>query len=298
MFTMIVNPVAGRGRAQRAADRLKKALAQRDAAFEIAYSEYPGHTVELARACAQSGDARVLCVGGDGTVFEAANGLLGSDTALGVIPAGTGNDFARTLGLPKDPVLAMDALLAAPVRAVNVCHLNDRIFLNVCGAGFDAAVVTASERAKRFCGGMLPYLYGVLHALFTYAPQHFTLEIGGETGEKIQRALLMVSVANGQYIGGGMHVAPMARLDDDLLDLIMISAMPRWRIPLLLPRFIDGSFIKLKKVAEHRRCREVRIASPGMCMQMDGEVASVEEALLRVGNQRLLLLMPEAGVKP
>ncbi len=289
MFTIIVNTVAGHGKAKKVAAQLEVALKQRGQAFSMVYTEHPGHATSLARACADRGDSRVFCVGGDGTAFEVANGLLGSRTALGVIPGGTGNDFVRSLGLPKDPVAAMDALLAAPPRSINVCRLNDRIFLNVCGAGFDVEVIIACNKAKRFARGMLPYLYGVMHTLFTYKPIHFTVEIDGE---KHEGPLLLVSVANGQYIGGGMHIAPMARLDDDLLDLIMIKPVSRLRIPFLLPKFIDGSFIKLTHLVEHRRCRTVCISSPNMRMQMDGEVAAVENAMLNIGDLRLMLLMP------
>ncbi len=289
MFTLIVNSIAGHGKALKVAEQIKTELSRRGADFEIVYTEYAGHATELARACAERGDAQLFCIGGDGTAFEVANGIIGTNTALGIIPGGTGNDFVRALGLPKDPAAALDALLAAPTKAVNVCQLNDRVFLNVCGSGFDVEVVRASDRAKRFFRGMIPYLYGVLHTIFTYQPRTFTLEIDGEAQTV---PLLLVAVANGQYIGGGMHIAPMARLDDDLLDVITIRWPSRWRIPFLLPKFIDGSFIQLKDLVEHRRCREVRIASPGMKMQLDGEIVPVEDARLRIGQSYVTLMMP------
>jgi YegS/Rv2252/BmrU family lipid kinase len=289
MFTIIVNTVAGHGKALKVAARVEAWLKERGFEYAVTYTEYAGHAVELARACGNRGDSRVFCVGGDGTVFEAANGLAGSDTSLGVIPGGTGNDFARSLGLPKDPVAVMDTLLSAPVRAVNMCKLNDRVFLNVCGAGFDVEVVEACNRVKHLGQGMLPYLYGVLHTLFTYKSRDFTIELDGEPR---QVSLLLVAVANGQYIGGGMHVAPMARLDDDLLDVIMVRPMSRLRILRLLPKLIDGSYIALTDVVQHRRCRSVRVSSPGMRMQADGEIAEIEDARIDVSDQRLLMLMP------
>ena len=289
MFTIIVNTVAGHGKALKVAARVEAWLKERGVEHAVKYTEYPGHAVELARACGDRGDKRLFCVGGDGTVFEVANGLAESDTSLGVIPGGTGNDFARSLGLPKDPVAVMDALLSAPARAVNMCKINDRVFLNVCGAGFDVEVVAACNRVKHLSRGMLPYLYGVLHTLFTYKPRHFTIELDGEAR---QASLLLVAVANGQYFGGGMRVAPMARLDDNLLDVIMVQPLSRPRILRLLPKLIDGSYIQLTDIVEHKRCQAVRIASPGMRMQMDGELGDVEDALLTIGNQRLMLLMP------
>jgi len=289
MFTIIVNTIAGHGKALKVAARVEAWLKERGQEHTVVYTEYPGHAVELAKACGDRGDERLFCVGGDGTVFEVANGLAGSGTCLGVLPGGTGNDFARCLGLPKDPVAAMEALLSAPARAVNMCRLNERVFLNVCGAGFDVEVVVACNRVKHLGQGMLPYLYGVLHTLFTYKSRHFTIELDGETR---QGPLLLVAVANGQYFGGGMHVAPMAKLDDDLLDVIMVQPMSRLRILRLLPKLIDGSYVKLTEWVEHKRCSTVRISSPGMRMQIDGEVNEVEDASLSIADQRLMLLMP------
>jgi len=289
MFTIIVNTVAGHGKALKVAARVEAWLKERGVNYNLAYTEYPGHAVELAKACGDRGDDRLFCVGGDGTVFEVANGLVGSGTALGVIPGGTGNDFARSLGLSQDPVATMEMLLSAPTRTANMCRLNDRHFINVCGSGFDVEVVEACNRVKHLGRGMLPYLYGVLRTLFTYEPRRFAVELDGETR---QGPLLLVAVANGRYFGGGMHVAPMARLDDDLLDVIMVRPMSRLRIVRLLPKLIDGSYIQLTEVVEHRRCRSVRLSSPGMRMQVDGEIIAIEDAMLDIGDQQLMLLMP------
>ncbi len=292
MLSMIINPIAGSGRAKKTAGEVLAVLAERHIPVHAYYTEYPLHATELARECVRRGDEKVLCIGGDGTAFEVANGLMGSKTALGILPAGTGNDFVRSLGIPKQPIEALDVLLAATPRTINVCQLNERIFLNICGAGFDVEVTVACEKAKRYVTGMLPYLYGVLHTLFTYKPIKLSIELDGQAQE---REVLLIAVANGQYIGGGMHMAPMARVDDDLLDVVLIKPVPRWRIPFLLPKFIDGSFIRLTDIVEHTRCRTVRLHQPGMRMQLDGNALDIEDAHISVADKEMWVLMPPAA---
>ncbi len=289
MLTIIVNTAAGHGRALRVAKQVTAVLDGRSVPYTIQYTQAPGHATALARAAAQDGVARLFCIGGDGTAFEVANGLAGTQVALGIIPGGTGNDFIRSLGLPKDPLAVLDVLLSADAKPVPVGHLNEHSFLNVCGAGFDVQVVLACNRAKKYARGMLPYLYGVLHTIFTYKPKTFSISLDGE---ERTCPLLLVAIANGQYIGSGMHIAPMAQLDDELLDVIMIRPLPRWRIPGLLPKFIDGSFVKLTHLVEHRRCRDVRISAPGMQIQMDGEVSAHDHVHVYLDEQKIRLLMP------
>lgn len=139
----------------------------------------------------------------------------------------------------------------------------------------------------------LPWVFLFLGPTFestcTYKPRHFALELDGEV---LEGPLLLVVVANGQYFGGGMRVAPMAQLDDDLLDVIMVRPMSRLRILRLLPKLIDGSYIALTELVEHRCCRSVRLSSPGMRMQVDGEILQIEDARVGICDQRLMLLMP------
>ena len=289
MLTFITNTIAGHGKALRVAERVELELQKRGIPYHMEYTACAGHATALAQRYAEAGLDRIYCIGGDGTAFEVANGLVGTPTALGILPGGTGNDFSRSLGLPRDPIAALDALMNAVPRNVNICHINDRIFLNVCGVGFDVDVVIACDRAKRFARGMLPFLYGVLHTLLTFTPKTLRIELDGEVREQ---SVLMMVAANGQYFGGGMHVAPMAKLDDDLLDVVIVKPVPRWRIPLLMPRFINGTFYNLKDLVEHHLCRTVRVSAPGMRMEMDGEVTFIEDAQITIEGPKLQLLLP------
>lgn len=160
----------------------------------------------------QTGAPLVLCAGGDGTAFEAAHGCIGSKTALGILPCGTGNDFTRMLHLPSKPEEAALALLEGHAQPIDVGYINGHLFLNSCGAGFDAQTVQAAQKAKFLGRGMLPYLYGVFDTLAHYRPREMTIQ--ADDAPPFTQPCLLCIVANGQFIGGGMQIAPCARFDD------------------------------------------------------------------------------------
>lgn len=291
VLELIINPVAGNGRAVRIAQRIEQALQARGIAYRAQTSQRPGHAIELARACAAAGTERVLCVGGDGTAYEVINGLKGTRTALGIIPAGTGNDFVKTLHLPKDPVDTLHLLLEAPACPINVCAINDGIFLNECGAGFDVEVLRGAAKAGWLGQGMLPYLFGVLRAVFRPRPLHLRVTIDGQVSEQ---TLLLIAIANGQYIGGGMRIAPMARLDDDLLDVILVQMVPRRRIVRLMPAFISGKYVRETDIVTHLRCKTIEIEGHDLYVQTDGLVQQMDRASMAVSPERQWILLPEA----
>lgn len=290
MLYLIVNPVAAHGRCAQTAQELQALLRAMDIPFCVRTTQKPGQAERLAREAALEGARLVLCAGGDGTALEAARGLCGTQTALGVLPCGTGNDFARTLGLPAAPAEALRALLGGSARAVDVGSLNGQPFLNACGAGFDAQTVHAAQRAKRLGRGMLPYLYGVLDTLWRYRPLRMTVQ--ADNAPPFFCECLLCLVANGQYIGGGMHVAPCARIDDGLLDLIYIDPLPRHMIVRLLPKLIRGEHMAYTQLVHHLRVRSARLECPGMLMQCDGELQTLDRASVSAMPARLLLQMP------
>ena len=287
---LIVNPVAGHGRCAHIAETLQALLHQTGLPFVVRTTQEPGQAERLAREAAKDGARLVLCAGGDGTALEAARGLCGTQAALGLLPCGTGNDFARTLGLPKSPSDALGALLSGTARDVDVGHINGHPFLNACGAGFDAQTVHAAQRAKRLGRGMLPYLYGVVDTLLHYRPLRMTIQTDDAAPQ--DRECLLCLVANGRYIGGGMHVAPCARIDDGLLDLIYIDPLPRHMIVRLLPKLIRGEHMAYTQLVHHARVRSARIDCPGMLLQCDGELQTMDRAVFSIEPARLLLQMP------
>lgn len=261
----IVNPVAGGGRAAAVWAALSPG------GIECVATERPGHARVLARESAARGVERVVAVGGDGTVSEVAAGLCGSKAELAIVPAGTGNDFALGLGIPSQPLRALRVALEGAVRSIDVgCIEVDgqrRQFVNVAGCGFDAEVVRRLGSVRRGGPGSLLYLAGVLRTLAAFRPRQLRLELDATV---VERRALGVAVANGSRYGGGLRIAPCARVDDELLEVCIVGALGAAGIVGLLPFVYVGAHVHYPRV-EFFRCHSVRIAGGATC-QADGEL--------------------------
>jgi YegS/Rv2252/BmrU family lipid kinase len=286
----ILNPRAGL-KARRALDALRRGLPSWEP-IDIALTQGPGDATRLAHESAERGDDAVVAVGGDGTVNEAACGLLGSRTALGVIPMGSGNGLARTLGVPLKPEGALDALAHAVVRRMDVGRANGGLFLNVAGAGFDAAVGEDFHQHGRRGGkrGVLTYVRLSAARVLSYVPETYTLRAGGQTFEG--RALL-VAFVNGRQYGGGAVLSPRGRLDDGILDVALIEAAPAWEILLGAPRlFLGGleSFRPFRLLPAVEAVLEAPAAFPN---HRDGEPEpAVSRLEVRIEPRALDVLVP------
>lgn len=286
MLTFIVNPKAGNGLALRVEAMLRQALERKGVRYQLLRTEWAGHATELARkAAAQAGCTGVVSVGGDGTAYEVACGLLDSGVPLGIIPAGTGNDFIKTTKTPAKPLEALDFILTHPARPVDVGRLNDRLFLNVCGTGFDVQVLDGTLAAKKYVRGILPYLVGLFRAIFRYKPVHVALTVDDRA---IEQDALVCSIANGRYIGGGIPICPEAMPDDGLLDLVIVENRPKRMIPFYLPGLLMGRVLRFK-ITSHVRCKRIRLVSPGMRLNVDGEIFLMDEAEFAAMPGKLLL---------
>ena len=274
MLTFIVNPAAGNQHALKVQTMLKRELDKRginDCRF--VRTERPGHATELARTAAASPDCTgVIAVGGDGTAFEVACGLMNMGVPMGIIPAGTGNDFIKTVNIPKKPLDALEFILTHDARPVDVGGLNERLFLNVCGTGFDVTVLDYTLAAKKYCRGLLPYLIGLIRGIAHYKPVHVRFTADGHTEE---REVLICSIANGRYFGGGIAICPEATADDGLLDLVIAEHQPRWKLPFLVPSLLMGKIDEFS-FTTHKRCKEVEIYSKGMRLNIDGEITNID----------------------
>ncbi|MBQ8313620.1 MAG: diacylglycerol kinase family lipid kinase [Clostridia bacterium] len=286
MYTFIVNPAAGNGYALKIQQQIEEVMQQGGIAYEMLHTSAPEHAMELAKeASAKEGCQGVIAVGGDGTAYEVACGLMETGVPMGIIPAGTGNDFIKTVNIPKKPMEALEHILQGKPRPVDVGRLNQRMFLNVCGTGFDEQTLEYTLAAKKYARGILPYMIGLFRAIFSYNPVHVAFTADGETQE---RDVLLCSIANGRFIGGGIPVCPDAKPDDGLLDMVIVETKPRWKIPFYLPGLMMGKIDKFK-ITTHKRCREMTIISKGMRLNVDGEILAMDRADFSVMPGKLML---------
>ena len=286
MIALIVNPAAGNGRAMATCSAVCERLKEREIPYELFKTDHPTHATQIAREAAERGVETVIAIGGDGTVTETACGLHGTNTALGIIPSGTGNDFIKTAGIPADWQSALELILAKPARPVDTGVINDRFFINVCGAGFDVMTLDFAEKAKKYVHGLLPYLYGVLRAIAAFRPQQMHIEIGDDI--VLDGKYMIFSIANGRFFGGGIPIAPLAAVTDGLLDVLIVDAVPRWKLPAYLIPLMAGRLHKCK-VSHRYLTTRCRVSAPGMRMQLDGEIIPMEEAVFACSQDQLLL---------
>jgi diacylglycerol kinase (ATP) len=211
-------------------------------------------------------ESLVVC-GGDGMVHLAAQALAGTGTSLGIIPAGTGNDVARYLGIPRhDPQRAADVVVGSRVRTIDLARTGATYFVTVLASGFDS-LVNERANAMRWPRGQMRYNLATLAELRVFEPLPYTLELDGE----VRRLdAMLVAVGNGSSFGGGLRITEGAVLDDGLLDVVVIRPMSKAKLVRSYPRLFTGTISEVPEY-EHHRVRQVTVAAPGIVAYADGE---------------------------
>ena len=291
---VILNPVAGRGYAAKVEPEIRRLLAAEGLAFDLVRTARPWHAAELAEQAAGEGYEVVVAVGGDGTTHEVVNGLMaaagdGVAGTLGILPVGSGSDFANTVGVPPDLKGACRRLARGRDRIVDVGRVTvddgpSRYFDNTVGVGFDGAV-TERARHVRWLRGIALYLPVVLQTIFIYykAPR-VTIQFDDR---RMELPALMVCVANGPREGGSFLVAPDARPDDGLFDLCIAGEVGRLAMLGLVPRFLQGTHVDHETVTM-TRARRVTLSSPDdLVAHADGEVLCTD------GHRLELEILPQ-----
>ena len=289
MFAIIVNPVSGGGKNAQIAKQIEALLTQRGETYRLFETANEGDGDRQVRMALESGCDNVVCIGGDGTLSEIVHELAGSGAVLYIVPSGTGNDFARALGLPRDPVEAFRVQLDGQRTAIDCGSINGRAFINVSGSGFDVEVLRKTEEFKQVYPGEKAYRKAVLAVLSSY--RAFRSEISIDGGEFRPYSGTIVEIANGQYIGGGMKVAPGAQVQDGLFDVVMVDCVPRTLIPFLLPLFILGAHVHLP-IARVVRAKDVVLRARGMVVNIDGRLAEMDEAHFEIRPSALHIMLP------
>ena len=267
-YFLIVNLIAGQGRCKELFPRIRTELDRRGIDYDLHFTNEPQEATDVCNMGLEAGFTHIVAMGGDGTVNEVANGLQNKDAVLCVIPAGNGNDFVRTLGIPHDPIRALDVLASGTVRAIDLGRVaDDRCVVNGLGIGIDAQVardVLAMDRLR----GVPAYLYAAVKQVFRF--KAFPVSLAADDwGAELQ--CLSLGVANGPFAGGGFKLAPRAKVDDGLVDIAAIGDFPRVERLIRLPQARAGNHLGLSQV-EYRQVREVTISSEAkLVAHIDGE---------------------------
>ncbi len=289
--SVIINPIAGFFRrpeqGPRRAAQARAVLAAARVEADVWLTEGPGHARALAADATARGADVVYAWGGDGTVNEVGSALAFGETALAIVPAGSGNGLARALGIPREAGAALRHALQMPERRIDVGEIGDHIFFNVAGVGFDAHIASEFSRhhGRR---GFRRYARIVTRELFAYSPRPRRVAIESLVTE---HQAFMLTVANGPQWGNGAIVAPGARLDDGLLDLVTVEAPSRLQLLASVPRLFAGTLdrspvVTIRKVVEARISGDVPLL-----FHFDGEpVLSAEPDLLVRVHPRALVV--------
>jgi YegS/Rv2252/BmrU family lipid kinase len=292
-YCLIANRTSGSGTAGAYIDRVRELLQARGVDFEIRETQYPGHATALAKAAVDDGFDVIVVVGGDGTLRETAMGVAHTDRILGLLPCGTGNDYARALHIPTETEAALDVLLNGQNKVVDAGMANDQIFFNIAGFGFDVDVLDYTEEFKPKCkNGETAYRLGVLKAVFGLKLRKTTLTFPDGT---IERNVLMAAAGVGTHFGGGMNVLPESDMSDGLLDVCIAHDVNRLRLLSLLPKFIKGKHLGLP-VITYRKTTEVSVVcDPVSRIEVDGERMDGTPVTFRVLPGALTVRAPKSN---
>ena len=286
---LVVNPTSGRGKAARIVPELRARLLSMRCEVEVLTSASAAHASELAAVATGRHDV-VAAVGGDGMVSCVAQGVIGSPAALGIVPAGTGNDFAANLGYARrKPLEACTAIATGTRRKVDVGRMNGgRAFLCVAGGGFDSEVNREANRIKRLRGTAV-YLVAVLRTLRRFTPARFTVTLEGE-----ERSFdgMFVAVGNASSYGGGMRITPDAKLDDGVFDVCLVHRMGKRTLLSQLPRLFTGGHVRHPAVEIVRAARVTLAADRPFTLYADGEDAGPLPVTLTIEPSALDVVAP------
>lgn len=291
---ILINPNSGLGFAL---DRIRGALIEHwdkpenDLTIQFSTSKEDGQA--KARRAVKEGVGRLLVAGGDGMVNSIGSVLIGSDTALGVIPSGSGNGFARHFNTPLDLAKATVALASAKAQLIDVGYANELPFFVTCSLAWDAALVDQFDKSPM--RGVLPYIFAGVYKFFDYHPTAFTLHFDDHE-ETVLEEPLVCTIANLTQYGGGAQIAPNARADDGKLQLVTLRQrdLP-WIIP-MIGKLFDGTIDSLKEVKTRSFTTLTVLRKEAGPMQLDGELVSAPaEVKISVRPRALKVLVPQAS---
>ncbi|MDO6355307.1 diacylglycerol kinase family lipid kinase [Caloramator sp. CAR-1] len=285
----IVNPKAGNGKALKVFEKIKEKMKFLKKDYEIAYTKGPEDAITIAREASNSFN-KIVSVGGDGTLNEVVNGIAGSRAILGVIPAGTGNDFAKTIypSLNIDDILK--TIIDGEVKSIDIGKCNNKYFINIASAGIDAEIAHRVQRIKKSVPGKTVYLNALFKTLASYKGIDFNIKLDDVS---FKANTLLITASNGKYYGGGMIPTPDADIRDGYFDVCHIKNLNKLKIIAILYKFIKGNHTSLKEVTIFKTKRLTIKADKKFFINIDGETLETNEANLELYKDFINIVLPK-----
>lgn len=289
----IINPEAGKGRSLEYIERIKNYFKNVDENYYIEVTKYPGHATELVRSYTALKDYRVYAVGGDGTLNEVLNGIVGTGSVLAVIPCGSGNDFVKSI-IGEDPIEDIFiSTLRGKEKYIDLGRVNDRYFINISSVGFDSEVVYSANMVKKFkyITGPTAYILGILITLFKFKFIKTTITIDGV---KFDKEILLAAIANGRCYGGGVKISPKSDINDGIFDLCVVDKVSKLKIFLLFPKAIKGTHENIKQVSFYKGRNISIVSREEFVLNIDGELIKEKEVNCELIRNGIKVLFPES----
>ena len=283
---LIYNPMAGRGRARRHVRRAEEHLRALGAEVDTAASANPDDLTRLAAEGSRGGYDRVVVCGGDGTLHRAVREYDLAGTPLALLPCGSGDDFAKVCGIPRQVRAACEVAVRGAVREVDVAHANGIRYMGVAGLGFDSEVARYANENVKFLRGSPVYLYAILRVLPRFRPHRVRINGAGE------QEIMFATVGNSRQYGGGIRITPAARVDDGELDCCIVHRTTRMQLLITLPLAYSGAHVR-KPFVECGRGREYHFAAERpLDVYADGERVTETPVTFGLVAEKLRIVVP------
>ncbi len=286
---IIANPLAGRGRGQKTAQIAKEILAAQNVDFQLLYTEYPGHAIELARQASKNHPV-VAALGGDGTIREVLEGTWQSSATLGIIPGGTGNDYARGLGIPREAEQAIKVLLDGQEELLDVGLENDVVFGQMASIGFSVDVLDyVNNHRSGIWKGSAAFLAGVVATIRQLRSYDVKIRLDDQV---MERRIIALFALNMPYGGGGMLFAPEARYDSGHFHLLYIDDIKKLDLAVTLPKIYSGRHVTHPAV-HILTGKEITIEGERLPILIDGDIFPARPFHSKIIPQAMRVLIPK-----
>jgi diacylglycerol kinase (ATP) len=288
VILFIINPISGIGKKKNIEELIGKHVDATLFDFQVKHTKCPGDGTGLAKDAVIAGVNVVVAVGGDGTVNEIGQALVSSETALGIIPTGSGNGLARHLKIPFDFNKAIDVINRCKIRKIDTATINDQVFLSIAGVGYDAYVAKKfADAPKR---GFFTYFRIVSNEYPLYRPKKYILEIDGKI---IKRKALLITFANSNQFGNNTSIDPQAKLDDGLIDVCIVRRIPLFLVPFYVPMLFSKTFHKTHYIEIIRAKTAIVTRKKGKTIHLDGDPSKTGKVLeMKVNPLSLNIIVP------